>query len=125
MRESESTITDEVPASVGYRRVLDRSVALLEHNTAEARRAIYAHARSVIAAQLVRRDPLPSEAEIARESEALAAAIREGEAAAMPGAEPALRPRANAAIDEQAATRGTVAEAEAQPALWETGAVSR
>ena len=125
MRESESTITDEVPASTGYRRVLDRSVALLAQNTAEARRAIYAHARSVIAAQLVRRDPLPSKAEIERESRrSRLRSARSRPLPCLPRNRLCGPLRAPRSMNRRPPVKAWL-EAEAETVRLETGAVSR
>jgi ATP-binding cassette subfamily B protein len=83
MRAPSDTPAQELPA-IAYRRVLDRSVALLHRNTVEGRLALYARARSVVAAQFARRNPPAPACEIEREAEALESAIREIEAAAGP-----------------------------------------
>ena len=72
-----------------YFPVLSRAVAGLEHNTGEARRAVYDRARAAIVRQLRSLDPPLAEEDISRERMQLEEAIRKVEAGAPGGGDAA------------------------------------
>jgi hypothetical protein len=86
-----------------YYPVLARAVAGLAHNDAQARRDLYARARTVVAEQLRGRTPQSPAREATREQAALETAIRRIEAEARAGQSQTLKKPAAAPVPRQPA----------------------